>query len=94
MGSGRAYTDLSDVARAATFGAIETLLVDIDASLPGTIDETSGVLALANAAGPTTYDILDEIAGRTFHAGGKVLAVRSKDIPGGGPTAAILRYGV
>ena len=93
-GAGRAYTDLSDVARAATFGAIDTLLVDIDASVPGTIDETSGVLALAKATGPTSYDVLDEIAGRTINAGGRVLAVRSKDIPGGGPTAAILRYGV
>ena len=94
VGSGRAYTDLSDVARAATFGAIDTLLVDIDASVPGTIDETSGVLALAKAAGPSTYDVLDEIAGRTINAGGRVLAIRSKDIPGGGPTAAILRYGI
>lgn len=93
-GSGRAYTDFNDVARAATFGAIDTLLVDIDASVPGTIDESSGVLALANATDPSSSDILDEIAGRTINAGGKVLAVRSKDIPGGGPTAAILRYGV
>ena len=93
-GAGRAYTDLSDVARAATFGAIDTLLVDIDASVPGTIDETSGVLALATIAGPSSYDVLDEIAGRTISAGGRVLAVRSNDIPGGGPTAAILRYGV
>jgi hypothetical protein len=93
-GAGRAYADLSDVARAATFGAVDTLLVDIDASVPGTIDETSGLLALARGAGPSSYDVLDEIAGRTITAGGRVLAVRSSDIPGGGPTAAILRYGV
>ena len=93
-GAGRAYSDLSDVARAATFGAIDTLLVDMDASMPGTIDETSGVLALAKAAGPSSYDVLGEIAARTINAGGRVLAVRSTDIPGGGPTAAILRYGV
>lgn len=93
-GSGRAYADLSDIARAATFGAIDTLLVDIDAFMPGTIDEESGVVALAKAASPSSYDVLDEIVGRTISAGGRVLAVRSKDIPGGGPTAAILRYGV
>lgn len=93
-GSGRAYSDISDVARAATFGAIETLLVDIDISVPGTIDEANGVLTFANAAGPSSYDVLDEIAGRTITSGGKVLAVRSNDIPGGGPTAAILRYSV
>ena len=91
-GSGRAYTDLSDVARAATYGAIDTLLVDIDGWAE--IKETSGVLSLAKAAGPSQYDVLDEIAGRTISAGGRVLAVRSQDIPGGGPTAALLRYGV
>lgn len=93
-GSGRAFSDLSDVARAATFGAIDTLLVDIDAIMPGTIDEMSGALVLAKKAGPSQYDVLDEIAGRTINAGGRVFAVRSADIPGGGPTAAILRYGV
>jgi hypothetical protein len=93
-GAGRAYTDLSDVARAATFGAIDTLLVDMDVSMPGTIDEASGVLELAKAAGPSSYDVLGEIAARAINTGGRVLAVRRTDIPGGGSTAAILRYGV
>lgn len=92
--SGRAFTKLDDVARAATFGAIDTLLVDIDASVLGTIDERSGVLTLADAAGPSKYDVLDEIAGRAISSGGRVLAVRSNDIPGGGPVAALLRYSV
>jgi len=34
-GDGRATCDLSDGARAATYGAIETLLVDMDAVVPG-----------------------------------------------------------
>lgn len=94
VGSGRAATDLADVARAATFGAIDTLLVDIDAAMPGTIDEQSGVLAFAENAGPSQYDVLDEIAGRAISSGAKVHAVRRQDIPGGGPVAAILRYSV
>jgi len=92
--SGRASDDMADVARAATFGAIETLLVDIDASLPGTIDEQSGALVLAEADGASVYDVIDEIAGRALSSGAKVLAVRGPDIPRGGPVAAILRYKV
>lgn len=92
--SGRTVMNLSDVARAATFGAIDTLLVDIDAETPGTIDGTTGALSLVKSASAATYDVLDEIAGRTIAAGGRVLAVRREDIPGGGPTAAILRYSV
>jgi hypothetical protein len=41
-GSGRATTDISDAARAATFGAVETLLVDIDIVIPGTVDVETG----------------------------------------------------
>jgi hypothetical protein len=93
-GSGRACNEIADVARAATFGAIETLLVDIDASLPGFIDEQSGALLLASETGPSTYDVIDEIAGRALSSGAKVLAVRSQDIPGGGAVVAILRYKV
>ncbi|MDP1702044.1 MAG: hypothetical protein Q8L53_13925 [Aestuariivirga sp.] len=92
--SGRAYMDTGDVARAATFGAIETLLVDIDVAMPGSIDELSGVVTHSKTANSLHYDIIDEIAGRAISSGAKVLAVRSKDIPGGGPAAAILRYGV
>ncbi len=91
---GRTATDVSDVARAATLAAVDTLLVDIDAVMPGLIDETTGALVIAKTASAASYDVIDEIAGRTIAAGGRVLAVRSEDIPGGGPTAAILRYSV
>lgn len=36
----------------------------------------------------------DEIASRVWLAGGRVLAVRREDVPGGGSIAAILRYAV
>ncbi len=93
-GSGLGYTDLADVARAATFGAVDTLLIDIDAVEPGTVDEQSGALTLAESASSRRYDVVDEVAGRAIATGARVLAVRSQDIPGGGPVAAILRYSV
>ncbi len=67
-GSGRGFTELSDIARASTFGAIDTLLVDIDTAMPGMIDETNGAMTLAAKAGPLSYDVLDEIAARTINA--------------------------
>lgn len=93
-GSGRATSDLSDAARAATFGAVEAMLVDMDAVIPGLVDETSGALTLADAAGAGAYGVVDEIAGRCLAAGGRVLAVRKADLPDGGEVAAILRYAV
>ncbi|GIL00898.1 MAG: hypothetical protein BroJett030_07970 [Alphaproteobacteria bacterium] len=91
-GEGRATADIALAARAATFGAIEALLVDIDESIPGTIDERDGRVTLADAPGATSYGVVDEIAGRALLSGARVLGVRRDDIPGRAPVAAILRY--
>ncbi|GAA4611343.1 hypothetical protein [Saccharopolyspora hordei] len=87
---GRAVTDVSDVARYATMGAVETVFVDIDSSTPGTIDD-AGEVSFAEA-GASTYALEDEIARRVWLMGGTVMAVRHDDIPGGGDMAALLRY--
>jgi hypothetical protein len=87
----RASSDVATVARAATYGAVDTLLVDIDAKVPGHIDEDTGAVAFADDDA-SSYGVVDEIARRVLLSGGRVLAVRAPDVPGGGPVAAILRY--
>jgi hypothetical protein len=87
----RTSTDVATVARAATYGAVDTLLVDIDEKMPGYVDEESGAVTPAEDDA-SSYGVLDEVARRVLLTGGRVLAVRSSDIPGGGPVAAILRY--
>lgn len=93
-GQNRATTDLHGVARAATFGAVDLLMVDIDEVLPGTVGETDGSISLAQEAGADSYGVIDEIAGRAIMAGGTVLAVRRADMPDEAPVAAVLRYAV
>ena len=92
-GDRRATTDLALAARAATWGAIDTLMVDIAAMQPGSIDQDGG-LALSDTADIATYDVIDEIAGRALLSGADVLAVRADDLPGPAPVAALLRYHV
>jgi hypothetical protein len=87
---GRAATDLADVARAATLGAVQTALIDIDAVVPGVVDEDTGEITIET--GPPAYGVVDEIARRILTHGGRVLGVRADQIPGGGPAAAILRW--
>jgi Bacterial archaeo-eukaryotic release factor family 11 len=87
----RASTDVVTVARAATYGAVDTLLVDIDHKVPGTVDEQTGAVTFADDDA-ASYGVVDEIARRVLLSGGRVLAVRAPDVPGGGPVAAILRY--
>jgi hypothetical protein len=91
---GRASDDLAAIARAATFGAVDTAFVDIDESVPGFVDEGDGALTLEDTDDAVNYGVVDEIARRVLLARGRVLAVRREDIPGNGPAAAILRYPV
>jgi release factor family 11 len=88
---GRASTDVATVARTATYGAVDTLLVDIDEKLPGQVDEDSGAVTFAEDDA-VSYGVVDELARRVLLTGGRVLAVRGDEVPGGGPVAAILRY--
>jgi hypothetical protein len=90
---GRASTDVATLARAATYGAVETLLVDIDEKIPGQVDDETGAVTLAEDDA-ASYGVIDEIARRVLLSGGRVLAVRKPDLPGGAPAAAILRYAI
>lgn len=92
--SGRAATDIVQVARAATFGAVDTLFADIERSMPGSIDEETGAVTFEEGASASSYGIIDEIARRVFLNGGRVLAVRSEDVPEGAAAAALLRYAI
>lgn len=91
---GRSTSDISSAARAATFGAIDTLLVNIDSVVHGTVDEATGEVRFADEADATNYGIVDEIAGRALVNGAKVLGVRKDDLPGKGELAAILRFAI
>jgi len=93
-GVGRTATELTDIARAAPFGAVDTLLVDIDETVPGYIDEDSGAVTLEAADDAVNYGVIDEIARRVLRSGGRVLALRREDVPGEAPAAAILRFAV
>lgn len=91
---GRATGDIAQAARAATFGAVDTLIVDMDEVVHGTISEEDGAVTFVDAPCAGSYGVVDEIATRTLRAGGTVLSARRADMPGGGSLAAILRYAI
>lgn len=91
LGERRVTQDLSDTARAATFGAIDLLLINLDCELKGTIDE-QGLITFSDHNEDDTYDLIDEIAKRAMATGARVLAVRSDDLPSGADLNAILRF--
>lgn len=91
---GRATAQVARAARAATFGAVDTLLVDMDSVMPGLVDEQTGEVTFDDSDSAVSYGVVDEIAGRVLANGGRVLAVRRGDLPQDGDLAAILRYAI
>jgi len=88
---GRASTDTAQAARAATVGAVDSMLMDIDETLLGRIAE-DGAVVFAEHPTTTNYDVADEIATRAITTGGRVFGVRKAEIPQAAALAAILRY--
>ena len=91
MSEGRAGTDVANTARAATYGMVDTLIVDIHAVLPGFVDD-DGAVEFTDNDDAAAYSVVDEIARRVWAYRGTVMAVRSEDVPGDGDLAVILRY--
>lgn len=88
--NGRASSQLSDIAHAATAGLVETFLFDLASTEEGRIDE-GGLITSVAEPGPTTYGLVDEIAVRVLQTGGTVKAVRRTDLPDDTPVAATFR---
>jgi len=88
---GRAGMDVANTARAATYGMVDTLIVDIDAVTPGFVDD-EGAVVFSDTDDAVAYGVVDEITRRVWLNRGTVLAVRRDQVPGGGDLAAILRY--
>ena len=89
---GRATSDVAQAARSATYGAVDTLMVDMDASVSGHVDDEDGAVAFDAQPDGHNYSVLDEVARRAMQSGARVIAARSTDLPAGGKLAAILRY--
>lgn len=87
-----ASTDLAQIANAAAAGRVGTLLVDVDASLPGSINAKTGKLSIAKRPSAKSYDVLDELVGMTIRMGGDVLPASAKMLGGEHKAAALFRF--
>lgn len=91
---GRATNDVAQAARAATYGAVDTLIVDMDETIHGTVSDEDGTVTFVDGPCAGTYGVVDEIATRALKSGARVLSARRADVPGEASLAAILRYPV
>jgi hypothetical protein len=87
-----ATTDVSYAAHAATAGAVEKLLVDFDAVVPGLVSDIDGSVIYSASDDAETYSVVDEVARRALATGARVLGARREELPDRAPLTAILRY--
>src|ERR1700720_3957597 len=88
----RATTDVSYAAHAATAGAVEQLLVDLDAVIPGLVSDIDGNVTYSASDDAETYSVVDEVARRALYTGARVMGARKDELPDRAPLTAILRY--
>jgi DNA-binding transcriptional MocR family regulator len=79
---------------AATFGAIDLLLIGIDDVVPGTVEEIEGSAALETQPDATTCGAIYEVAGGANPTGSTVSVARRKDVSDGAAVATILLHAV
>lgn len=88
----RGSSDISEIARAAEEGRVDTLVVSLDEAVYGRLEDGIGSFVPGEEASVSTYDVLDELVGRTVRTGGRVLATPGDHLPEGTKAAAIFRY--
>jgi hypothetical protein len=84
--------DLRQVAEAATFSRVGTLLVDADKHVGGRIDPASGHVEFGDTSQPDFDDLLDDIAEKVIKTGGQVMVMPSQQMPTETGVAAIYRF--
>lgn len=90
----RATSDVSHAAHAATAGAIDRLVVDLDRVIPGLVSDIDGSVTYSVSDDAETYSVLDEVARRALCTDARVLCAKSEELPQGAALAAVLRYAV
>jgi hypothetical protein len=84
--------DLADVAKVAIAGRVETLLVEADRVIPGTLDRTAGSIHPAGRSSSHVDDMLDDLAELVLCKAGEVVVVPRERMPTDSGLAAIYRF--
>lgn len=84
--------DLSDIAKAAVAGRVETLLIEAARMVPGQVDATSGAVTMGKLDDPGVDDLLDDLGELVLQNGGEVVMVPAERMPSKTGAAAVYRF--
>ncbi len=83
---------LSEVAKAAIAGKVDTLLIEANRQVPGSIDLATGKIRKKTKQGTSSDDVLNELGELVLKKGGRIFVVPANRIPSKTGAAAIYRY--
>lgn len=84
---------MEEVAKAAAFANVDTLLVEENKIIAGQIENSStGIISNGDIDHPATGDLLDDLSELVINQGGKVLILPLENMPTDTGVAAIFRY--
>lgn len=89
---GLASGDLGELARAASEGRVDTLLLEAGRRVPGMFDDTKRRIDYADDDSPGAEDLLDELAEMVLRKGGDVLVAPPERMPTTVGAAGIYRF--
>ena len=84
--------NLTDVARAAAEGRVDTLLIEADRQIGGRLDEDCGRIIAAELSNPRIDDLLDDLGERVERMGGRVHVLSADRMPSRTGVAATYRH--
>ena len=85
-------SDLTQVTKAAFESRVETIFVEEDRIIPGTIDHETGKVELGDIHDPDNGNVLDDLAEWVLSGGGAVIVLEKDEMPSDTGVAAIYRY--
>lgn len=90
--NGNGSDTLSEIAKAAAEGRVDTLLLEADRVILGRLDKETGTIELQNLGHPEVDDVLDDIGELVTEKGGNVVVVSKDKMPTFTGIAAMFRY--
>ena len=88
----RSSNDLEQILPAVCAGQVDTLFVSRDAEAWGRYDPATSLLLRHEHREPGDSDLLDLAAAEALIRNGKIYALHTDEMPGGGQIAATYRY--
>jgi len=83
---------ISDVAKAAAAGRVDTLMIEANRQIPGKIINSTGSIEMGDLQNPEMDDLLDDLGELVIKMGGKVIVIPHEKMPTGTGIACVFRY--